>query len=622
MKLYKQIASGIVFLILFVLPGTLLFAQQPPRRPGKPLIKKGSSESFVPGELLVKFRDNVSEDSIRSFSAKNGARHIRKATKHLALIKLDSGVSLESARDNFSADPQVEWVQPNYIYHISGIPDDASFGEQWGLYNTGQTVSDPSYYVDHGTAGMDMDLVSTWDYATDCSSVPVAVIDSGINYNQEDLAGNLWDGSSCVDEGGSSIAGGCPHGGYDFVDDDTDPMDLNGHGSHVAGIIGASGNNGIGVTGVCRHSSLMAIRVMDTGGSGTTADIVSGLQFAIQNGAKVVNMSLGGSTYDTAFHDAISDAQAADVVVVVAAGNDGLDNSFHDTYPCNYSQENLICVAALDPNYALASFSNYGVDDVDVGAPGANIHSTWNGLQTRLFNGTTDGFWDWTKNGSWTTGNCSWDSYRVYLVNPGGWCDWSTVYAASDTSTAYRVYSLPTGYTTYTIDFVAGWDMENGYDSVYFDYETGSSSPFVDSNYTDTFTGDTGAYMYLQQYELTKCSSGGDCSVGVKINSDSTVNKKGFGMKAPTITGIDVGETTHYKTIDGTSMAAPHVAGLAALIRAYNPSYNTSQTVESIQNGGEKINSLKNKTTTERAANAYGSLKYITEPKNITLTPL
>ena len=334
-----------------------------------------------------------------------------------AQVKVGTGQTVEAALAAYQNDPNVEYVQPNYLYHTTATPNDPQYGQLWAFKNTGQTVLRHRTYTTNnpGTTGDDMNIEKAWDHITDCSSVVVAVVDTGVNYNQQDLAGNMWNGGATY-----------PNHGYNFVDNNNDPMDLNGHGTHVAGIIGAVGNNATGTTGVCWKASIMAVRALDATGSGTTANIIQGINFAVTNGAKVINMSLGGGgAFDRLFSDAIADAQNADVVVVVAAGNDGANNDSGTTptYPCNFTQPNLVCVAALDQSYALASFSNYGSTSVDVGAPGTNILSTWAGTKTVITDNFSTG---WTKtsttSGGWTTGTLSVGGVPTpFLVNPANY---------------------------------------------------------------------------------------------------------------------------------------------------------------------------------------------------------
>jgi subtilisin family serine protease len=175
--------------------------------------------------------------------------------------------------------------------------------------------------------------------------------------------------------------------GWDFVDDDNQPQDDNGHGTHVAGTIGARGNDGNGVAGVSWSTSLMPLRVLDANGSGYVSDAITAYSFAARSGARIVNASLGGSSYSRAERDAI--AAAPNTLFVVAAGNDAQNNDSSADYPCDYTLPNIVCVAATDQNDDLASFSNYGATNVDLAAPGVDIVSTWPGNQYAQLSGTS-----------------------------------------------------------------------------------------------------------------------------------------------------------------------------------------------------------------------------------------
>jgi subtilisin family serine protease len=400
-----------------------------------------AASQYVPGEVLVKFRPTAgTQGRIVSAAARGHAVLANLDLPGWAQVRVGVGQTVEAALSSYRDDPGVETVQPNYIYRAAAAPNDRLYGELWAFNNVGQ-------------AGNDMNIEPAWDHITDCSSVVVAVLDSGVNYTHEDLAANMWNG---------------PNHGHDSVDPDGDPMDIFGHGTHVAGIIGAVGNNRTGTTGVCQKASIMAVRVLDHMGNGTTATAIDGISFAVTNGARVINMSLvgDGTFFDPALSAAITNAQNSDVVVVVVAGN-GPDNNANDNdaaggarYPCNFTQPNLVCVAALDQNYALANFSNWGATSVDVGAPGTNILST----------------------------------------------------------------------------------------------------------------------------------------SGANLNS------------------------TSYGTMNGTSMASPEVAGLAAMLRAYNPQYTYADTVGAIKNGGRSVPALAGKTTTGKAADVMSSLAYINPPTAVTAT--
>ncbi len=363
-----------------------------------PALTGWATSQYVPGEVLVKFKPAaIAQERTASVAALGHTVLAHLERTGWTHVKLAAGQSVTEALVAYQNDPNVDAVQPNYIYRAAAVPNDTQYAQLWAFKNTGQIITTGTYNPTAGTTGDDMNVEPAWGHITDCSSVVVAVVDSGVNYNQEDLAANMWNGGFNF-----------PNHGFDYVDSDNDPMDLNGHGTHVAGIIGAAGNNAKGTTGICWKASIMAVRVLDATGSGSDATIIQGIDFAITNGARVISMSLGSDgSLDPAFSNAITTAQANDVVVIVSAGNRAKDNDTGAAhYPCNFTQPNLVCVAALDQNYALASFSNWGATSVDVGAPGTNILSTWAGAATTMpDNFNTGGALNWTTSGGgWTYG--------------------------------------------------------------------------------------------------------------------------------------------------------------------------------------------------------------------------
>jgi len=333
---------------------------------------------FVPNQVLVKFKPGMAVSGAQ-FATNYGAQAMQAVGNKpdILLATLSPGQTVAQAVRTYKNDPNVAYAQPNYIYHSAAVPSDPQYGQQWAAKNNGQSVNSVIqgegwiYPTDNpGTAGDDMNLESAWNVQTDCSTVVIAVVDSGINYNSTDLAANMWMGNA---KHGQNFAADVATGAG------SDPMDLAGHGTHVAGIIGAVGGNSIAGVGVCWKANLMAVRVLDATGTGSSASIISGIAYAVANGAKIINMSLAGTTaFDQAYSDAITSAQASNVLVVVAAGNDGLttpNNDITPHWPCNFIQTNLLCVAALDQSYTLANFSDWGATSVDVGAPGTNILS-------------------------------------------------------------------------------------------------------------------------------------------------------------------------------------------------------------------------------------------------------
>ena len=559
--------------------------------------------SYVKNELIVQYKKNISYAARRASVQGKGAKFLKEfGTPGLVHISLPREEGVEDALARYGRDPDIEFAQPNYIYRASAVPADPDYHEQWGLANTGQSVTGATYATNNpGTAGKDMSMEKTWDLITDCGSVIVAVVDSGVNYNHQDLSANMWDGGATY-----------PKHGYDFVDSDNDPMDLNGHGTHVAATIGAKADSA-GTVGICWSSKIMAVRSMNTFGIGSSAQIVSGINFAVTNGAKVINLSLTMSSSDPSLSNAITNARTSGVVVVTAAGNDGLNlnTTGNDAYPCEYTQDNILCVAALDQAYHRTSFSNYGSTGVDVGAPGSNILSAYHGTETEI---ADDFSGDWTKfpaSGGWGEGDCN---SKDMLMDPSNWCTTGSLYSSNAMDWAYKDFNL-VGYEGAVLVFYANLTVLYG-DSFSIYLKPGGGNPFT-SIHLDQFSSlSTQGISVPFAYDIT-AGANQNTSIGFDLFTNATGNGHGVGISDFSIFGIHL-TADQYKVMDGTSMAAPHAAGLATLLKAYNPEYTYADIIRSIKEGGDTEPDLAGSTTTGKAINSWGSLCYIQNPAGIT----
>ncbi|WP_294953973.1 S8 family peptidase, partial [Sulfurovum sp.] len=380
------------FLALFasfaVLFSTLLFAGGPQATFNTP----ASMAEYAPGEVLVHFKNRSQVNStntidlIRNLLGQN--QFIQKSFARFSAMFIKSGIySTEDLINILSQMDSVESVSPNYIRHLTVVPNDPYYtnGTLWAMNNTGQNG---------GTPDADIDAKEAWGLQTGSHSVVVAVVDTGVDYTHPDLAANMWDGS----------AYGAPHHGWDFAsdadgNDDNDPKPESGndhllHGTHVAGTIGAVADNDLGVVGVSQQVSIMAVKVFRPDGYGYDSDILQGMNFIadkIDQGVNVVavNASYGGGGYSSTMKDAIENLGNKGVVFCAAAGNSGSDNDSNSFYPANYNLDNIIAVAATDRNDALADFSDYGETTVDIAAPGVAITSTVPGNSYATWNGTS-----------------------------------------------------------------------------------------------------------------------------------------------------------------------------------------------------------------------------------------
>jgi subtilisin family serine protease len=320
---------------------------------------------YKPGELLVRFDPSSTQAARAAAVADLDATVVQRLPlRGLVRVRLEPGTSAEAAAEALERRADVRYAHPNHVYRLTLIPNDSSFGSLWGL-------NQPS--------DADIDAPEAWDVTQGSDSVTVAVVDSGIDYNHPDIQANMWAGR-----------------GWDFANADNNPMDDNGHGTHVAGTIGARGHNGIGITGVNWRVKLMAVKAGDADGYLEEAWIVQAFQYACANGARVINGSFGGPG-SAAIRDAI--AACPNALFVFAAGNGGWDgigdnNDVAPVYPCSFTSPNIVCVAATDSTDVRAGFSNYGVNNVDIGAPGVDVNSTVPvALDTE--DATADGYTSW-----------------------------------------------------------------------------------------------------------------------------------------------------------------------------------------------------------------------------------
>ncbi|HZE72565.1 MAG TPA: S8 family serine peptidase, partial [Pyrinomonadaceae bacterium] len=371
--------------------------------------------NVIPGELLVRFRSDsaVAKRSRSEISLNQDGRAINLQLEQLDPAEAVPGLRLarvapeetSAALEALRTRPDVVYAEPNFIRRKNAVPNDPRYSEMWGLNNTGQSG---------GIAGADIKAEQAWNITTGSSNVVVAVIDEGIDVNHQDLQANIWrnpgevPGNGIDDDGNGFID---DVNGYDFVHNDGSVYDgpgtnpdgsiIDEHGTHVAGTIGATGNNGIGVVGVNWHTSLMSLKFLGPNG-GTSARAIRAYAYAkmmrdrwvASGGAQganvcVTNNSYGGGGFSQAEADAIQSMRGSGILFVAAAGNERQNNNLIPTYPASYDIANVISVAATDSSDALSSFSNFGSPAVQIAAPGSNILSTTPNNSYSSFSGTS-----------------------------------------------------------------------------------------------------------------------------------------------------------------------------------------------------------------------------------------
>jgi subtilisin family serine protease len=326
-------------------------------------------------DVIVRFRADAGPAERAAARQAAGAEFERALPlTGLQLVDPAPGVTAEEAVEELERSDEVLYAEPDVLRHATVRPNDRRFGSQWGMTKAG--------------------FPGAWDRTTGSLGTAVGLLDTGVDFAHRDLTPNLWrnpgesgdgrewngrddDGNGFVDD----------WRGWDWVENDNAPGDPNGHGTHVAGTLGARGNDNRGVAGAAWRVGLVSLRVLDANGAGRISDSIAAYHYAARAQLPVVNASLAGSDFSQAEYDAIR--AASGTLVVVAAGNDGRNNDVAGTYPCNQPLPNVVCVAATDQDDAITDFSNFGRRSVDLAAPGAGIVSTLPGGSWGYMSGTS-----------------------------------------------------------------------------------------------------------------------------------------------------------------------------------------------------------------------------------------
>ncbi|HLL70024.1 MAG TPA: S8 family serine peptidase [Pyrinomonadaceae bacterium] len=369
-------------------------------------------------EVIVRFRSGTSRETINRITEGLNDRLLDRFEfiNNEAVIADEDGLSPETVAAEYRHLPEVEYAEPNFVIDLDpaetegafdleardddddddppvvrhpgeGLqPNDPLFKEQWSLQNTGQRA---------GTQGADVCATRAWGKTKGSRKIVVAVIDTGVDYTHQDLHNNIW----------TRPAGLAPYEdldlgafddrhGFDAADNDGDPMDDNGHGTHCAGIIGAEGDNSDGIAGVNWKVEIMPLKFLSRNGSGTTKDAIECINYVVARkragvNVRIISASWGSTARSRALGDAIKRAGDEGILFIAAAGNSSTNNDTRPHFPSNYDLPNVLSVAALTRNDVLARFSNYGAKTVHIGAPGAEIMSTWPANQYEEHSGTS-----------------------------------------------------------------------------------------------------------------------------------------------------------------------------------------------------------------------------------------
>ena len=616
--------AGIGALLAIALPAPALAAEE--------LERDGADK--VQGEVIVQFEHGASgaeREAARDDTGTETGEGL--GSRGLQVVEVTDGDSVARTIRELESDPAVAFAEPNYIEQPSALPDDPLLPSLWGLENSGQTVNG-----DAGTADADIDASAAWDIETGDPETVIAVVDTGIDPTHPDLKDNLWQnpgevaGNGVDDDGNGFIDDVI---GYDFTDladenpndEDGDPFDAVGHGTHVAGTVAGTGGNGQGVTGVSQDAQIMSLRVCGVFGC-ANSDIIQAINYAAANGARVLNASLGGVGPESiARRDAIFSHPG--VLHVFAAGNGGADgvgddNDATPTYPCAHKPpdpsmvDNVICVAATTQTDARASFSNYGATSVDLGAPGENVNST-----TAEKSYLDDPFpdpaafaLDWTQanDSNWTHTT----EAPLPVGNPGITDSPGADYAPDE---VYGTVSDPVAATAAvergcTVGFGRSVDLAEGdelrvgvYHSTggdqYYGYTEDDNSAFAGETLdypTPTGTGDLGIYLQLISANDATQADGVHVS-RVALDCGETPGPHDFGFK------------------NGTSMASPQVAGAAGLLVSRNPGASTTEIRDALLGSVDANGDLAGITTTGGRLNIGTAMSRMPADTSITSGP-
>jgi subtilisin family serine protease len=337
------------------------------------------AKGYVEGELLIKYKPEATVSARKTLNQRHALKVLR-SFDHLGIshLKLPEGTTVKDAIKTLKLDAHVAFVEPNYRRNVRSTPNDAQWSSQWALRQ--------------------IQMPYAWEVTQGSADVIVAVVDTGV-YAHPDLLANIWrntgetDCNDGIDNDGNGKIDDCR--GWNFYDANNNTDDDDGHGTHVAGIIGAVGNNSIGVSGVAWNVRIMPVRFIGASG-GSISDEIAAIQYAVQNGAKIINASFGcdtdypeDCTFSLSEYEAIRDARDAGVIFIAAAGNGWNNNDGAvQNYPSSYCVEqsldgdtypglsNIISVAAAEPDDNLADYSNWGATSVHIAAPGSDILST------------------------------------------------------------------------------------------------------------------------------------------------------------------------------------------------------------------------------------------------------
>lgn len=564
------------------------------------------------------------------------------------LLDPEPGQSVGAAIAELESDPNVLYAEPDRLVELDATPDDPLLPMQWGLLNAGQSVNGTA-----GIPGADIDARAGWDIGRTSANTVTAVIDSGITLDHPDLVNQIWTNpgetaGNGVDDDNNGFVDDVH--GWDFVSGDADPTDGNRHGSHVAGIIGATGNNDFALTGVSWDASLMPVRVCGSVGGCPLSATINGIVYAARMGAKVANLSLGGPFFSQAQRDAVAFGNGT--LFVTSAGNSANDlpavpnqgnNDLIPQYPCMADQApgnpplaNVICVASTDQDDLRSDFSNWGATSVDLAAPGSNIISTVPAFIHPLVDGfesVTPVRWDHGSTaspGGWERGTgtvlARSGSYGVADSSSGNYLPGSNA-AMTMTGTGIDL----SGREACALVYFANVNTERpspnnftGADVVYVEASGNAGGPWT---VIGRMAGNSGGYRSSASLgsDASLDAFAGDSSVYLRyrLQADTDLNL-GQGVSIDDVTVRCANSTPgsgNFNYLDGTSMSAPQVSGIASIVRELNPGLFPAEVKAKILAGVDVLPAFSGASPTRLTTGGRANLQKTLAGLDLTAPP-
>jgi subtilisin family serine protease len=581
------------------------------------LLPVSLAAEHVGDEILIRFRSGTTDVERSEFEHREGLVFLQQiSTIQVRRYRVPAGSNLTAIVERFRQLRLIEFAEPNYGRQLMAVADPL-YSQQWSLSNTGQVVNGSS-----GPAGIDIRWSQAMTLFRGRALVTVAVIDSGVAIDHKDIINNAWVvdrelyGRLGIDDDGNGFVDDAV--GWDFYAQDSIPLDENGHGTHVASIIAGVSGNGIGGTGICSNARIMALRVLDQFGRGgvpkfaRVSDVALALEYALRNGARIVNLSLGGPSYSSTEYLMLQALSLGGVLVVAAAGNGGQDgvgdnNDTTPFYPASYNVNNVISVAAQNRTGALAYFSNFGARSVHIAAPGTDIHGadiTRRSFFTENFEGSLPGWIVGSLPGSfatqpWTTQTSGGNTYLTDHANGLFYAPWTNTWVRSPPISLVGARGA-------RLTFNAAHDLAD--DWLWVEASTDGVNWFAyDFIYGSSLYGQV---IFERNVDLSDFD-GGTVYVRFRLSSDFSVQGYGVMIDNVSVSGVTSfdSSTPRFKFADGTSSAAPIVSGVAALVMAHRPDLTVGQVRNILLSSSRQLPSLAGKVESGGMIDAESALR-------------